>query len=93
MRTGDIDKLQLLGLESVLSQFTLVGNQIYILLYLCDILKWKVGVYPFISDNGDAFVGQYPFVFIGILINGIDMVSFQILGECGVQCDTFSVFA
>lgn len=48
---------------------------------------------PFISDNGDAFVGQYPFVFIGILINGIDTVSFQILGECGVQCDTFSVFA
>lgn len=46
MRTGDIDKLQLLGLEIVLSQFTLVGNQIYILLYLCDILKWKVGVYP-----------------------------------------------
>ena len=93
MRTRDIDKLQLLSLKIVLRQLTLVGNQIYILLYLCDILKWKVCVYPFVSNNGDAFVGQYPFVFIGVLINGIDTVSFQILGECGVQCDTFSAFA
>lgn len=44
-------------------------------------------------DDSDAFVGQYPFVFFGVLKDRIDLIAFQVAIEDGIRRDAFSVLA
>ena len=81
------------GFEIIAGQFAVFGGQIDVFFPLDDVTERKVCVQCLFPDDSDAFVGQYPFVFFGVLKDRIDLIAFQVAIEDGIRRDAFSVLA
>ena len=93
VRIGDIYEFQLAGFEIIAGQFAVFGGKIDVFFPLDDVTEREVCVQCLFPDDSDAFVGQYPFVFFGVLKDRIDLIAFQVAIEDGIRRDAFSALA
>ena len=73
------------GFEIIAGQFAVFGGKIDVFFPLDDVTEREVCVQCLFPDDSDAFVGQYPFVFFGVLKDRIDLIAFQVAIEDGIR--------